>query len=500
MDILLENIDKSFATGCYLWPAIESLLVPTGSNHLPVFEWLDSYLRRNPDCKEVVFMLNLAVGFHCYVAVYVGDEYEIANHRQWLICWRQDELFGHSDLVAVKYAIKLFMINEQRFKDEAMTTKTRHPSVKVYKTAIDLCKDCIFLCNADGAVSEVNKSAADTFGDDIGPQRLLTCKKLTWLATIIHPDDLASVAADWNNLLSSNTKEGMSLERGDCRMISVCGKTAHYHIKIIPVFDSNSSLTSWILLAQDAARVELERRQSTIEDSRARFLAEMSHEIRTPLSCIIGTTDLIKYTNLGREQQELVTTISTCSRQLFQLIENILDFSKIQEKKQLLNPTHVVLERVIYEAVQFVSPEIHRKDLDFFLNIDPDTPECILIDELRLRQILTNLIGNAVKFTENQTMVSIRVKRESCASIIEPHRACPKDTIKLRFEIEDRGPGLAEGENSTLFESYVQLNETIQSKFGGTGLGLAISKVNYPLVTHSLTDALFVETSHHDGR
>jgi signal transduction histidine kinase len=237
-------------------------------------------------------------------------------------------------------------------------------------------------------------------------------------------DELFGFTNDWGDFQLQGGKV-IKHEIRKCPMVLKDGRTASFNIQIVPVLDQSQSITNWVLHAQDVGKDEDDGLEWIIDDPRAKLLAEMSHEFEFPLVCIIRTIDLINVSSLQKEQRGLISILFTCSLQLLLLIKNILDFSKIQEKKLLLNPREVFIERVVHEAAQFVSQEIHKKDLDFSLDVSPDVPERILIDKLRLQQVLTNLIRTAVLLTCDKTMICVAVKRElsgAAAAARENHR------------------------------------------------------------------------------
>lgn len=495
---LIGIVNKVFAEGCCVWPSHGHHCEITVKNRV-AFEWLKKHLEENPDPVSVSFLANTASGFHSFLAVPFPGECP-CQQGDWMVCWRRDELFGHADVTAMQACLALYTtksremeldepISAGRSVDQSDASETENiqlcnrgrPCEAVFKTVVDLCPHCLFLCETDGSLSQTNVRAVDAFGDMVRPG-LPSTQSIAWLANIVHPDDLSRMVEAWRTVQSwQQSDPGTDQVVENCRLVFEDGRASNFRIIIKPVFAESTdgrrqNLTNWLLYAMDADRARDLERERALSQSRTRFLAEMSHEIRTPLSCIIGTVDLFRHTALQPEQIDLLTTIRSCSRQLFQLIENVLDYSKIHDNKLILNPQSVIPERLLQDAAEMCAPEMHRKDLDFFLRIDPAVPECIVIDELRLRQVLTNLIANAVKFTDPGTMVQLTLGGKHHAdSSRSPSK--PQE-LELKFEIEDRGPGLSEGDNRTLFESFVQLNETVQSKFGGTGLGLAISKVS----------------------
>jgi signal transduction histidine kinase len=195
-------------------------------------------------------------------------------------------------------------------------------------------------------------------------------------------------------------------------------------------------------------------------------------EIRTPLACVIGTCSLLRYTPLSKEQGDLLNTIRVCSQQLFTLTNNILDLSKIEESKLLLESRPVYLERTLTDVVDIFVPDLVRKNVDIAINIlYPEVPETIISDESRLKQILTNILSNAIKYTRDGSTILIYVKKVGSECALNN---CP---AKLQFEITDEGPGIPDTiPQSQLFDTFVQLDASTFRKYGGSGLGLTISK------------------------
>lgn len=190
------------------------------------------------------------------------------------------------------------------------------------------------------------------------------------------------------------------------------------------------------------------------------------------MACVIGTCSLLRYTPLNKEQSELLNTIRVSSQQLFTLTNNILDLAKIEESKLILESRIMCLERVLSEVIDIFVPELARKDVDAALNICfPEVPEMIMSDEARLRQAMTNVLSNAIKFTAEHSTIVMHVRKvdSDCSS----NQTCPK----LQFEVEDEGPGIPEWvPPSQLFDTFVQLDASTSRKYGGSGLGLTISK------------------------
>ncbi len=240
----------------------------------------------------------------------------------------------------------------------------------------------------------------------------------------------------------------------DSWVLTACIEDISVHYNLIKQLTLSSQLA-------EKARDEAEKATKT----KSEFLANTSHEIRTPIHTIIGMTELMLDTALDPEQQEYAEQVQFSADVLLSLINDILDFEKIEAGKLKLEAIEIGLYEILANAMDLVVLEGHRKGLEMILDIAPDVPDRIKGDPVRLRQILVNLINNAIKFTasgEIHLMVKI-------AEVTD-------DYTVIHFTVRDTGIGISEEKKSKLFKEFSQIDSSTTRKYGGTGLGLSISK------------------------
>ncbi|CAI8797501.1 response regulator [Chryseobacterium sp. IT-36CA2] len=257
-------------------------------------------------------------------------------------------------------------------------------------------------------------------------------------------------------------------------VIEVPGKgiIQHYNVEVTPWYLSNHILGGIIVSAQNiTASVVINKELKNAKKmadiankAKSEFLANMSHEIRTPLNGVIGFSDLLLKTPLNEIQTQYLNYINESGENLLNIINDILDFSKVESGKMDLLIEKSNVYDIVSQVINVILYQSQKKNIELLLNLEQGLPETIWLDESRLKQILINLLGNAVKFTQ-QGEIELKVEKLNIDS---------KD-ITLRFSVRDTGIGIPKEKQQFIFDAFTQENSSISKRYGGTGLGLTIS-------------------------
>lgn len=257
----------------------------------------------------------------------------------------------------------------------------------------------------------------------------------------------------------------LGLEKGIRSMLQSI-KSSHWEAQSAIEKSTKELRKSLELLENQNTELSITRQQAlSASQAKSAFLANISHEIRTPMNGILGFVKLLKASNPTPEQAEYIFTIEQSANNLLRIINDVLDFSKIEAGKITINNVHFNLEESIEDVLALIAPSAHEKGIELTSLYYDDTPRNLFGAIDRIRQILINLIGNAIKFSDSGTIM-VRTMVESRNN----------DIVKIKITITDQGSGIAEKDKNSLFSSFSQIDDSDTRQYGGTGLGLAISK------------------------
>ena len=333
----------------------------------------------------------------------------------------------------------------------------REAAAARYRILAEQTSDIMLFTDGDRVV-EANEAAAEAYGYSRDELRALTIYDLRIPA--LH-DELRAIfdrpldhAAPYETVHRRRDGTQFTVEI-TLRQATIDGRQINCVVArdVSARREADARLRAAVLAANEASRLKSE------------FVATMSHEIRTPMNAVLGMTELLLGTSLDSEQNELAKTVHDSGTSLLRIIDDILDFSKIEAGRLDIEMREFRLTTCVEAVAQLLASQTQRKGLVFTAFVPPELPDLVIGDDLRIRQILTNLVGNAIKFTAAGSI-----------SLVTSIVAQNATQVSVRFSVSDTGIGIEPGASAKLFTAFSQADGSITRRYGGTGLGLAISK------------------------
>lgn len=338
------------------------------------------------------------------------------------------------------------------------------------RTIMDNVGEGIITLDTKGIIESFNEAASFIFGYSAEEVIGENVKKLM-------PSEMHSAHdAGMKRYLSGSEPTVVGRKSVELPGLHKSGRTFHLELAINAIEIEGRQLFVGIVRdITERKKTELELREAMKQaelanQAKSDFVANMSHEIRTPLNAVLGMAQLLAGTELSSHQKKYLDMIHSSGKSLLGILNDILDFSKIEAGRMELSPTQFRITDVLQSLATIMSVNAGDKNLELAIGIEPGIPPVLIGDPHRLQQVLVNLVGNAIKFTE-QGEVSLLVE-----SVAQPLEAQQSDIVKLRFSVCDTGIGMTQAQQDRLFSPFTQADSSVTRKFGGTGLGLTITR------------------------
>ncbi len=382
------------------------------------------------------------------------------QHPNEGVRWMETNVNGHivedGEIIWNGYVMD---ITERKLIEQELASSEMH-----FKALFDTTTVCIANVNAQGIILDCNEQYCEDMGGYTREGLIGTS-----MFKVLQVADPVQSKAEFDALISGKI-DGY---RGERCFIHPDGSRTWMSANVSAIKDSDGNFESAVISMVEVTELKLlsdellqaKEEADAANKAKSDFLANMSHEIRTPMNAIIGMSQLCLDTDLTPKQQSYVEKIERASQALLSIINDILDFSKIEAGKLDIEPVPFMLDSILENINDMFIDRVVSKQLELLFDVSPQVPSSLVGDSLRLGQVLINLMGNAVKFTERgEILLAIDfVEREG-------------DNVTLKFSVRDTGIGLTQEQQDKLFKSFSQADTSTTRKYGGTGLGLAICK------------------------